>query len=78
MAKLRCTVCEHEIDIPENVHEGERITCPNCFAQLSLHIHDGKKRLKCAVCSKDLKECGLDCERKLSEREKRGFFDIKL
>ncbi|MFA4966852.1 MAG: hypothetical protein WC624_01365 [Candidatus Margulisiibacteriota bacterium] len=78
MTKLKCTVCEHEIDLPDNTKEGARFTCPNCFAQLSLQIINGKKVARCAVCNKELKECGVDCERRIVEREKRGFFDIKL
>ena len=78
MTKLKCTVCEHELDLPEGLKEGDRFTCPNCFAQLALHIFNGKKVARCAVCTKELKECGDDCERRLAEREKRGFFDIKL
>jgi hypothetical protein len=78
MTKLTCTVCEHAIELPDSTKAGERFTCPNCFAQLSLHIYNGKKVARCAVCTKELKECSLDCERRLAEREKRGFFDIKL
>ena len=78
MANVKCTVCEHVIDLPDEAKEGERFTCPNCFAQLVLRIANGKKVARCAVCNKELKECGSDCERKIVEREKRGFFDIKL
>jgi uncharacterized protein (DUF983 family) len=78
MTKLKCTVCEHEIELPDSTKEGYRFTCPNCFAQLSLKIFNGKKVARCAVCNKDVAECTADCERRFSEREKRGFFDIKL
>lgn len=78
-SKLKCTVCEAEIEVPLETSEGERVTCPNCFAQLSLRINNGKKQLRCAICSNSkLLECPEDCERKFSEREKRGFFNIKL
>jgi len=78
MAKLRCTVCDHEIELPDDIKEDDRFTCPNCFAQLSLKILNGKKVARCAVCKKGVMECGFDCERRLTERDKRGFFDIKL
>ena len=76
---LKCTVCEHDIEIPEHARDGDRITCPNCFAQLKLIIDKGRKHLRCAVCGNPmLKECPDDCERKTVERERRGFFDVKL
>jgi len=78
MHKLKCTVCEHEIELPETVKEGDRFTCPNCFAQLALKIAHGRLVARCAVCQKESLDCPMDCERKYSEREKRGFFDIKL
>jgi hypothetical protein len=78
MPKLKCTVCDHDIDLPDEAKDGERFSCPNCFAQLSLKIINGKKVARCAVCSREMLECSEDCERRLSEREKRGFFDIKL
>jgi hypothetical protein len=78
MTKVNCNVCEHEIHLPEETQEGERFTCPNCFAQLALRIVNGKKVARCAVCREGKTECGLDCERRFNEREKRGFFDIKL
>ncbi len=79
MAKIRCTVCEHEIELVKDSKEGDRVTCPNCFAQLMLKIEDGKKELKCAVCSNPmLNNCPPDCERRNTERERRGFFDVKL
>ena len=78
-SKFKCTVCEGEIEVAAGITEGERVTCPNCFAQLSIRIYDGKKQLRCAICSNPkLLECPVDCERKFSEREKRGFFNIKL
>jgi len=77
--KLKCTVCEHEIDVPHSAKDGERITCPNCFAQLMIKIEEGKKTLKCAICNNPLLNiCPQDCERKHLEKEKRGFFDVKL
>jgi len=78
MAKVKCSVCEHELNLPDETKEGERFSCPNCFAQLALRIVNGKKVARCAVCNKEVLECSEDCERRLTEREKRGFFDIKL
>jgi len=78
MHKVKCTVCEHEIELPENIKEGDRFTCSNCFAQLALKIIQGRMEARCAVCPIDVLECPEDCERKFAEREKRGFFDIKL
>ncbi len=78
MSEIKCNVCEHKITLPPDIKEGGRFTCPKCFAQLALGIEKGKKVAKCAVCTKNVLECSPDCERKLFEKEKRGFFDIKL
>lgn len=77
--KLKCTVCEFEIDIDSSHVHGHRVTCPNCFAQLVIRIEDGRKQLRCALCRNPKQlACMDDCERKLNEREKRGFFDVRL
>ena len=78
MTRIKCSVCEFDIALPETVKEDDRFTCPNCFAQLALKIIHGKKVARCAVCREGRLECGADCERRLVEKEKRGFFDIKL
>ena len=75
---LKCIVCEHKFEVPLKTKVGERLTCPNCFAQLSLQIVEGKRVLRCALCQKGVLECGENCEQLLTEKEKRGFFDIKL
>jgi len=75
--KLKCKVCEHEIDAA-GMKEGQRLSCPNCFAQLAIYIIKGKKALRCAICKKGELECTSDCEVKMTKREKRGFFDISL
>lgn len=75
--KLKCNICEHEIDV-SGMKEGQRLTCPNCFAQLAVRITNGKKALRCAICKLDEVECTPDCEVRFKKREKRGFFDVKL
>jgi len=75
---VKCNVCDHPIELPERTAEDDRFTCPNCFAQLAFKILNGRGVARCAVCSKGMVECPEDCERKFEEREKRGFFDIKL
>jgi len=64
--KLNCNICEHEIDIPDTKKVGERIMCPNCFAQTALFKHKGKPVLACALC-KDQEFDPLNC----SECERR-------
>ncbi len=71
MKKMTCPICETKIDLPDNTKIGERLTCPNCFAQLALYKHQGKDVLACALCKNptfDAAECG-DCERR---REKKA------
>ncbi|MBI5700844.1 hypothetical protein HZC34_03230 [Candidatus Saganbacteria bacterium] len=77
--KTKCTVCSHEFELPSNIEDGERVTCPNCFAQLMIKIESGKKLLRCALCGDpNIAECPGDCEKRIIEREKRGFFDVRL
>lgn len=77
--KFKCPVCEHEIQLQEGTKDGDRITCPNCFAQLAIKIEEGRKKLKCALCANPkLADCKPDCERRQTEIERRGFFDVKL
>jgi hypothetical protein len=78
MFKVKCNVCQAENDLPENTKDGDRFTCHNCFAQLAFSIKDGKPLARCAVCLMGRIECGSDCERRLTEKEKLGFFNIKL
>lgn len=78
MHKVKCSVCESPLELPDDIKEGDRFTCTNCFAQLALKIINGKMQARCAVCRKEVLECPQDCETKFSEREKRGFFDVKL
>jgi hypothetical protein len=72
--KMACPICEVKFDIPEGAKPKERLTCPNCFAQLALHQHKGKLILGCALCKNpnfDPVECG-DCERR---REKKSILE---
>lgn len=78
MAAYQCPICESYNDIPDSMKEGERLTCLNCSAQLVLTIGEGIKKLRCAFCTKDLVECTPDCETRILERNKKGFFDINL
>jgi hypothetical protein len=74
MIKLDCPICENPLELPARAKEKERLTCPNCFAQLALYKHDGKYVLGCAMCAEPLFDpgnCG-DCERR---REKRRILE---
>ncbi|NQU16748.1 MAG: hypothetical protein HQ564_01675 [Candidatus Saganbacteria bacterium] len=78
MASHKCPICEAYNNVPETMKEGDRLTCSNCSSQLILTIEDAKKKLRCAFCSKDMVECTPDCETRILERKKLGFFDINL
>jgi primosomal protein N' len=70
MKIFTCPICENKIDLPDAIKPKERITCPNCFAQLALHNVNGKLILGCAICKEpqfDPANCG-DCE---TRREKK-------
>ena len=78
MSRLECPICEKKNEIPTDSNEGDRFTCTNCDAQLKLEINKGHKELRCAFCKNDTVECSPDCETRILEREKRGFFDVNL
>ena len=72
--KLQCNVCETMVEIPKNAKTGDRITCPNCFAQLGLYKVKDKFFLGCAICKDavfDPSACG-ECERR---REKKAILE---
>jgi len=68
--KLQCNICETKIEIPANAKHGDRITCPNCFAQLGLYRVKGKLYIGCAICKESVFDpAGCEaCERR---REKK-------
>ncbi len=71
MNKLKCPICDNVIDIPPEKKEKERITCPNCFAQLALYKHEGKLVFGCAYCKEqvfDPDRCD-ECERRHDKKK---------
>jgi hypothetical protein len=71
---LPCNVCEFKIEISDKAKHGERVTCPNCFAQLGLYKHKGKFFLGCAICKDaafDPNSCAV-CER---NRERKALLE---
>ncbi|MDI6732083.1 MAG: hypothetical protein QME05_05900 [Candidatus Margulisbacteria bacterium] len=66
MLNLDCPICETKVEISDSVKAKERVTCPNCFAQLQVYKYKGKNILTCAVCADpifDPAKCD-DCERR--------------
>ncbi len=72
--RLKCNVCETEIEIPNNAKQGLRITCPNCFAQLGLYKIKGGFFLGCAIC-KDVIFDPNACARCERNREKKAILE---
>ncbi len=71
MIKLICPICEYPIELADDIKEKNRVTCPNCFAQLAFYMHNGKPILGCAICKEPLFDpgnCG-DCERRRERRK---------
>jgi len=69
-----CPVCENFIEVSDQAKAGERITCPNCFAQLVVHHKKGKIVLGCAICKEpvfDPANCD-ECERR---RERKALLE---
>lgn len=74
MQTRKCNVCETEIEIPDNPKHGQRITCPNCFAQMAIYLIKGKHVIGCAICKEsifDPENCE-NCERR---REKKRLLE---
>lgn len=70
MAVKNCPICETGIEIPDKTKGGERLTCPNCFAQLALYKRRGKLVFGCAYCKErvfDPAACD-ECERRHEKR----------
>jgi C4-type Zn-finger protein len=79
MKLLKCPICEANIEIHEKTKGGERLTCPNCFAQLALYKHRGKLVFGCAYCKElvfDPAACD-ECERR-HERKRQLIEEGKL
>ena len=77
MSELKCPICEHPLELPDNIKEGARITCLNCYAQLGVHMHKGKVVLGCPMCKEsifDPTNCDV-CERR---QEKRNLYQEGL
>ncbi|MFW6117175.1 MAG: sulfonate ABC transporter [Thermoproteota archaeon] len=36
MGKVKCVVCDAELDVPDNVVVGEILSCPQCGAELEV------------------------------------------
>jgi hypothetical protein len=71
---LPCNVCEFKIELSDKAKIGERVTCPNCFAQLGLYKYKGKFVLGCAICKEavfDPNVCAV-CER---NRERKALLE---
>lgn len=74
MIDLKCPICENKIELPDSTKDGQRVTCPTCFAQLAFYKFKGKNVLGCAICKEpvfDPANCG-DCERR---REKQKLLE---
>jgi C4-type Zn-finger protein len=71
MIKVQCPICEFKFEIPKVSKIGERVTCPNCFAQLGLHKQKDEYVLGCAFCKElvfDAQNCE-ECERRHEKRK---------
>jgi len=71
---LQCNICENKIEISSKAKPGDRLTCPNCFAQLGLYKVKGQFFLGCAIC----KEAVFDpnaCARCERYREKKALLE---
>jgi len=69
--KMKCNICENEIEVKADAKPGTRITCPHCFAQLAVYKHKGKLVLGCAMCKEsifDPSHCDK-CERRRELKE---------
>jgi len=71
MTNFKCPICETKITVEDSAPKGQRITCPNCYAQLAIQQVKDKKFLACAICKEAVFEpdnCE-ECERR-RERKK--------
>ncbi|MFH1683747.1 MAG: hypothetical protein ABIA67_02560 [Candidatus Margulisiibacteriota bacterium] len=78
MHEKNCPVCEGPIEIPDSAKIGDRLTCPNCFAQLALYKHKKEQIIGCAICKEAVfnPENCEDCTRR--EEKKRLLEEGRL
>lgn len=68
---LKCPICDYEIDLSDDIKPGDRITCPNCFAQLAFHHHRKKTFLACPTCKEEIFDPANceDCDRRTEKKK---------
>lgn len=54
MEKTRCPDCDEEIEIPDDVMQGEILTCPSCGLELEVRLIKGE--------NVELSELGIEGE----------------
>ncbi|MBN2058119.1 MAG: hypothetical protein JW782_04940 [Candidatus Saganbacteria bacterium] len=72
MSKQNCPICDTPIEISSRV--GQRLTCPNCSAQLALRKYHGQVVLACAVC-REIEFDPSNCEECGHRQEKRRLLE---
>ena len=70
MIKVKCPICDTEIEFKEGTKNGTRYSCPTCFAQLSLRKVGGQYKAACALCKKVNMDCKTCDERERTRVEK--------
>lgn len=71
---FKCPICENVIELEEKTPIGQRVTCPNCFAQLALRKHKRKMILTCPTCKEEIFD-PQNCEECDHRAEKRKLLD---
>lgn len=74
MAVYKCPICDNSFEIADSTKIGERLSCPNCSAQLALRKFRGKKVLTCPTCKEEIFD-PQNCEECETKREKKRLLE---
>ena len=74
MKTYQCPICEGPIELDEKTQVDQRLTCPNCFAQLALRKHKHRLVLTCPTCKEEVFD-PQNCEECSRRAEKKKLLD---
>lgn len=66
MIKLNCPVCDKLIELSGTTKLNDRVTCPNCYAQLAFKKRKSQLELRCSLCPEGHSVCSEECERRMA------------
>ncbi len=75
MITLECPICDTKIKLSKKTKLNDRVTCPNCYAQLAFKKLKGRLELRCSLCPYGHAECDEECERRMSHLKQKELLE---